>query len=99
MIARAQSGDEACATFLKGFSVSVAKYIGSLATVVGGKVDAIVLPGGIAHSMDITSDIGSRVSFFAPVEVYPGENELESLAENGYGVLYEEFEIKEYRKL
>ena len=37
--------------------------------------------------------------FIAPVEVYPGENELESLAENGYGVLSEEFEIKEYRKL
>ena len=99
VIARAQSGDEACATFLKGFSVSVAKYIGSLATVVGGKVDAIVLTGGIAHSKDITSDIASRVSFIAPVEVYPGENELESLAENGYGVLSEEFEIKEYRKL
>jgi butyrate kinase len=99
VIARAQSGDEDCATFLKGFSVSVAKYIGSLATVVGGKVDAIVLTGGIAHSKDITADIAGRVSFIAPVEVYPGENELESLAENGYGVLSEEFEIKEYRKL
>ena len=98
VIARAQSGDEDCATFLKGFSVSVAKYIGSLATVVGGKVDAIVLTGGIAHSKDITADIAGRVSFIAPVEVYPGENELESLAENGYGVLSEEFEIKEYRK-
>ena len=42
VIARAQSGDEACATFLKGFSVSVAKYIGSLATVVGGKTELMV---------------------------------------------------------
>lgn len=99
VIARAQSGDEACATFLNGFCVSVAKYIGALATVVGGKVDAIVLTGGIAHSKDITCDIASRVGFIAPVEVYPGENELESLAENGYGVLSDEFEIKEYRKL
>lgn len=99
VIARAKDGDEACATFLKGFCVSVAKYIGSLATVVGGKVDAIVLTGGIAHSKDITSDIAGRVGFIAPVEVYPGENELESLAENGYGILSEEFEIKEYSKL
>ena len=48
--ARAEAGEEACATFLKGFCVSVAKYVGALATVVGGKVDAIILTGRIAHS-------------------------------------------------
>ena len=94
--ARAQSGDEACAVFLKGFCVSVAKYIGALATVVGGKVDAIVLTGGIAHDKSIVTDIIERVGFIAPVEVYAGENELESLAENGYGILAGEFEIKYY---
>ena len=98
VIARAQNGDDACATFLKGFCVSVAKYIGSLATVVGGKIDAIVLTGGIAHSKDITADIAEMVRFIAPVEVYAGENELESLAENGYGILAGEFEIKEYKR-
>ena len=98
VLSRANSGDEDCATFLKGFCVSVAKYIGALATVVGGKVDAIVLTGGIAHSKDITADIAERVSFIAPVEVYAGENELESLAENGYGILSGEFENKEYIK-
>ena len=98
VLSRANSGDEDCATFLKGFCVSVAKYIGALATVVGGKVDAIVLTGGIAHSKDITADIAERVGFIAPVEVYAGENELESLAENGYGILSGEFENKEYIK-
>ena len=98
VIARAKEGDENCATFLKGFCVSVAKYIGALATVVGGKVDAIVLTGGIAHSKDITADIAERVGFIAPVEVYAGENELESLAENGYNILAGEEEIKEYIK-
>jgi butyrate kinase len=96
IIARAESGDEACETFLKGFSVSVAKYVGALATVVGGKVDAIVLTGGIAHAKSIVEDIRSRVEFIAPVEVYAGENELESLAENGYGILAGEFDIKYY---
>jgi len=76
--------------------VSVAKYIGSLATVVGGKVDAIVLTGGIAYDKMIVEDIMSRVGFIAPVEVYAGENELASLAENGYGILAGEFEIKYY---
>lgn len=94
--ARADAGEESCATFLKGFCVSVAKYIGALATVVGGKVDAIILTGGIAHSRLITEDIIGRVGFIAPVEVYAGENELESLAENGYGILAGEFDIKYY---
>lgn len=95
---RASEGDAECAVFLKGFAVSVAKYIGSLATVVGGKVDAIVLTGGIANDKDIVSDIRNMVGFIAPVEVYAGENELESLAENGYGILAGEFEIKYYHR-
>lgn len=93
---RAVAGDEECQLFLKGFAVSVAKYIGSLAVVVGGKVDAIVLTGGIARDKKIVADITERVGFIAPVEVYPGENELESLAENGYGILAGEFDIKQY---
>lgn len=93
---RAEAGDQACATFLKGFCVSVAKYIGSLATVASGKVDAIILTGGIAHSKTIVAEIADRVGFIAPVEVYAGENELESLAENGYGILAGEFEVKRY---
>ena len=94
--ARAEAGEEACAVFLKGFCVSVAKYVGALATVVGGKVDAIVLTGGIAHSKMIVDDIIERVGFIAPVVVYAGENELESLAENGYGIMAGEFDIKYY---
>ena len=93
---RAESGDEACANFLKAFCVSVAKYIGAVATVVCGKVDAIVLTGGIAHGKAVTSAITEMVQFIAPVEVYAGENELESLAENGYGILAGEFEVKHY---
>jgi butyrate kinase len=42
------------------------------------------------------NDIIDRVGFIAPVEVYAGENELESLAENGYGILAGEFDIKYY---
>lgn len=96
LVARAQAGDKDCETFIKGYCISFAKYIGAVATVVGGKVDAIVLTGGIAYSEYISSDIKDRVSFIAPVHIYPGENELESLAENGYGILAGEFEIKEY---
>ncbi len=96
IISRAEDGDQTCSTFLKAFCISVAKYIGSMATVVGGKVDGIVLTGGIAHSKFITSQIAAMVEFIAPVEIYAGENELESLAENGYGILSGEFEVREY---
>ncbi len=96
LTSRAEAGDEACATFLKGYCISVAKYIAALATVVCGKIDAIILTGGIAYSKPIVEDIKERVGFIAPVEIYAGENELESLAENGYGVLAGEFDIKYY---
>ena len=98
MTAKAEAGDEACKTFLKAFCISVAKYVGAVATVVCGKVDAIVLTGGIAYSKQVSDAVTEMVQFIAPVEVYPGENELESLAENGYGILAGEFEVKEYHR-
>ena len=82
--------------FLNGYCLSVAKYIASLSADVCGKVDAVILTGGIAYNQKITSSIAERVKFIAPVYVYPGENELESLAENGYGILSGEFEVKTY---
>lgn len=96
LVDRVRNGDRECETFIKGYCISFAKYIAAVATVVCGKVDAIILTGGIAYSSVIVEDIKERVSFIAPVEVYPGENELASLAENGYGILNGEFEIKYY---
>lgn len=98
IVSRAGEGEKTYVDFLRSFCISVAKYIGAEATVVGGKVDAIILTGGIAYSQPITSQITEMVQFIAPVEVYPGENELESLAENGYGILGGEFEIKTYKR-
>ena len=98
IVSRAAEGEKVYSDFLRSFCISVAKYIGAEATVVAGKVDAIILTGGIAYSQPITSQITEMVQFIAPVEVYPGENELESLAENGYGILGGEFEIKTYKR-
>lgn len=95
---RASEGDKECEKFIKGYCFSVAKYIGALATVTAGRVDAIILTGGIAFNPDITGFISSKVGFIAPVEVYPGENELESLAENGYGILSGEFPVRQYSR-
>ena len=84
---RAASGDPAVDTWLNAFGLNVAKYIASLATTVDGHIDVILLTGGVAKDGRIVSDIRRRTAFIAPAEVYPGENELDSLAENGYLIL------------
>lgn len=58
----------------------IAKGIGELAPVLSGKVDYIILTGGIAHSKMMTDMIQERVAFIAPVEIMPGEMEMEALA-------------------
>ena len=62
-----------------------------------GKVDAILLTGGMAHSEYITSRLQERVSFLAPVHVYPGEDELEALVMNALGALRGERPVQVYR--
>lgn len=62
-----------------------------------GDVDAILLTGGIAHSKRVTDFIADQVDFIAPIYVYPGENELRSLAENALAVLRGDRQPKEYK--
>jgi butyrate kinase len=72
-------GNEEAAVIYEAMAYQIAKGIGELATVVEGEVDAIAITGGIAYSKMITDWITKRVKFIAPVHIYPGENELESL--------------------
>ena len=67
-----------------------------MATVVCGKVDAIILTGGIAYNKELMEAVERRVSFIAPVSVYPGEDEMGALAQNGLNVLEGIEEAKEY---
>lgn len=81
---RAKNGDQKAALVLEALAYQTAKAIGELATVVYGNLDAIILTGALVKSKAIAEDIAKRVSFLAPVEIYPGENEMEALA---YGML------------
>ena len=85
--ARINKGDRAAALIYQAMAYQIAKAIGELATVVQGKVDGIVLTGGIAHSKMLTGWIAESVGFIAPVSIFPGENELESLALGALRVL------------
>ncbi|MCD8313505.1 MAG: butyrate kinase [Bacteroidales bacterium] len=87
LVQRAQNGDKAVELFLDAYCASVAKYIGYFSTDVCGKLDVIIITGGVAYSSYITDRIAERVSFIAPVKVYPGEDEIQSLAENGFAIL------------
>jgi butyrate kinase len=89
-------GDASKALYFKAFIYQVGKHIGAQAAVARGKVDAIILTGGIAHSKEIVRQIGEMCDFIAPVVVYPGEGELEALAEAGVRVLSGEASAMEY---
>ena len=92
-----EAGDQKAELVLNAMIYQVAKSVGAADVVLYGKVDAILLTGGIAHSEYVTSRLKERVSFLAPVHVYPGEDELEALAVNVLGALRGELPIQVYK--
>ena len=97
IVTRIAEGDKHAELVLDAMIYQTAKSIGAAATVLYGQVDAILLTGGIAHSDYVVSRLTERVSFLAPVHVYPGEDELEALAQNALGALRGELEVQEYQ--
>jgi len=84
---RIKKGDNYAKLVYEAMAYQVAKAIGELATVVCGEVDRIILTGGIANSNMFTEWVVKRVNFIAPVEIVPGENELEALSLGALRVL------------
>ncbi|MDE6446475.1 MAG: butyrate kinase [Alistipes sp.] len=94
---RIARGDERAAKVLAAMNYNIAKQIGAMAATLEGKVDGILLTGGIAYNEPVVEAIRRHCSFIAPVTVYPGENELEALALNALVVLRGIVEPKEYK--
>lgn len=90
--------DSESLVILKAMAYQVAKSIGEMATVLKGSVDGIILTGGVAYSTLITGLISERVKFIAPVYVYPGENEMWALAQNGLLLYENKITAKIYKK-
>lgn len=80
-------GDENALLLRTAFIFQLAKDIGSMATVLKGKVDRIIVTGGIAHDEEVVSELKERCEWIAPFTVYPGEDELLALAQGGLRVL------------
>jgi len=89
-------GDAQTVEAVQAMAYQVAKDAGGLATVVDGKVDAILITGGIAFNEFFTELIRRRVAFIAPVYVFPGEDEMPSLAEGVLRVIKGEEEARTY---
>lgn len=94
---RVLAGDKEAKLIFDAMAYQVAKEIGRCAAVLQGKVDAIILTGGIAYSQYIVNYIKERVEFISQVVVYPGEDELLALAEGGLRVLKGQEAAKEYK--
>jgi len=93
---RIAGGDVAAAEVYAAMGYQIAKEIGAMATVPGGILDGIVLTGGLASSEMLVRWITERVRYLARVLVYPGEMEMEALAEGALRVLRGEEKEKEY---
>lgn len=95
--ARILAGDEKAELAYRGMAYQVSKEISAMGAVLRGKVDAILLTGGFANDKRLMGWIEENVSYLAPVHIYPGEDEMLSLAQGAIRVLKGEEEIQVYQ--
>ncbi len=82
-----ENGDKKAEEVLEAMAYQIAKEIGSLAPANSGKIDAIILTGGMAHCPPLVRLIEEGVRYIAPVKIKPGEKEMEALWEGALRVL------------
>ncbi|MBN1332882.1 MAG: butyrate kinase [Synergistales bacterium] len=93
---RINEGDEKARLVVNSMVFQICKEIGAQATSMAGKVDAILVTGGVAYDTDMVAAITEKVQWIAPVLVYPGEDEMKPLALGGLRVLKGEEEPESY---
>lgn len=93
---RAAAGEEYPKLVWDAMIYQIIKSIGSMATVMHGKVDGILLGGGMVYNKDLVAQITEACSFIAPVSPYPGEFEMEAMASGAIRVLEGEEVAKKY---
>ena len=93
------AGNEYAKAVYEGMAYGIAKDIAKLAAPVSGKVDRIILTGGVAYSKFLTGRIDEMVSWIAPVEMMPGEFEMEALAGGALRVLRGEEQLQNFGEI
>jgi butyrate kinase len=92
-----RKGDAKAELIFQAMAYQIAKDIGAMATVLAGKVDGVVLTGGLAHSEMLAGWVRQRTKFIAPVFIFPGEDEMEAMAEGALRILRGEETPREYQ--
>jgi butyrate kinase len=92
-----EKGDQKAKQVYEGMAYQISKEIGAAATVVSGRIDGIILTGGLAHSTKFTALIKDRIQFIGPVFILPGEQEMKALAMGALRVLNGTEKIKMYQ--
>ncbi|HAL03072.1 MAG TPA: butyrate kinase [Lachnospiraceae bacterium] len=91
-----KDGDKKAEEIYNAFIYQVCKNVGAQAAVLEGKVDQIVVTGGIAYSKLVIAEFTKKLSWIAPLTVYPGEDELLALAQGALRVMNGEEKAMEY---
>lgn len=92
----AHEGNETARAVADAFHYQLCKEIGAMAVVLQGKVDQIILTGGIAYGQETVDTMKAQVSWISDVTVYPGEDELLALAQGALRVMKGEEKALEY---
>lgn len=93
---RMKEGDEKAKLVVDAMFYHVAKAIAEKGAVLCGNIDAIIITGGIAYWDYAVEYLKKRISWMAPVHIYPGEDEMSALAANAAAALNEEVEVLKY---
>ena len=93
---RIAQGDKHAELVVEAMIFQTAKCIVAEGAALFGKIDAILITGGMARSEYVVSRLRRRIDFLAPTHCYPGEDEMEALALNSLDVLRGKREAKEY---
>ncbi len=95
---RIKEGDKQSKLVLEAMAYQVSKWIGQMAVVLSGSIDAVVISGGVAHSRLMVEYIMKKTGFLGRTVVFPGEDEMEALAMGALRVLRGEEEAREYTR-
>jgi butyrate kinase len=90
------AGDRQAEIIYNAMIYQIAKGIGAAAAVLDGRVDGIVLSGGLVYEEEFIHKIRSKIEWIAKIFVYPGEKEMIALAQGGLRILNKKEKVKEY---
>ena len=93
---RIEAGDQEAKRIFDAMIYQIGKDVGACAAVLSGKIDGIFLTGGLAYGKYLIEELNKRISFIAPVHVYPGEGEMEALTMAAVRVLKGEEAARDY---